>query len=85
MPHLGGDEDLVAWQTRGSDGCTHGGLVGIHRGGVDVPVAKRQRAFDHGLAIFIGHAECAEPQPGDGNTLRLQCVQHVRLLGLPDG
>jgi hypothetical protein len=38
-------------------------------GGVDVPIAKLQRAFDSRLTVAAGHAECTETQSRNRDAL----------------
>ena len=62
---LGRDEDVVAVEARGVDGLPDGGLVAVGRGGVDVPVAREQRAGG-GLSGLLGrHLEDPEAELRD--------------------
>ena len=75
VPDLGGDEELVARDARGSDRSPDGVFVLVHGGSVEMPIAERQRAFDDRLGADAWHAERTEAEPRNGDTLGLNGLQ----------
>src|SRR5438132_9347631 len=69
MPDLGGDEELVPVHAGRRDGRADGGFVVVHRGGVDMSVAERDRTLDDRLGIGSRHPEGAEAEAGNRVTL----------------
>ena len=71
VPDLCRDMQIVASDAgsreRGADGL----LVGIHFGGVDMPVAERERALHRRAAGIALHAEGTEPELGQADALGL--------------
>src|SRR5258708_18595207 len=69
MPDLGGDKELVAVHAGRRDGRADGGLVVVHRSGVDMSVAERDRALDDRLGTGSRHPEGAEAEARNRDTL----------------
>jgi hypothetical protein len=67
--HLGDEEDLLAVYARVSYAAPDLALVGIHLGGVDVPVAQSEGAFDGPDALLTGESPGAQAQRGNFLTL----------------
>ena len=72
VPDLGGDMQILAGDAGGGDRGANGLLVAVHLGGVEMPVAQRQRALDRRAAGIALHAKGAEPEPGQADALGLQ-------------
>ena len=76
-PDLGLDEDLVAGQAGAVDGLADLALVAVRRGGVDVPVAGRERRLD-GCAGLVGRGlEDPEPEGGHLDAVVQGQLHHV--------
>jgi hypothetical protein len=72
VPDFCGDMQVFAGNARGCNRGTHGLLIVIHLGGVEMPVAQRQPAL-HGRAAGIAlHAKGAETKLRQADTLGLQ-------------
>src|ERR1700724_1030029 len=69
MPDLRGDEELVPVYAGRGDGRADGGFVVVHRGGVDMSVAERDRTLDDRLGVGSRHPEGAEAEARYRNTL----------------
>src|ERR1700687_1006994 len=69
MPDLRGDEELVSVHAGRRDGRADGGFVIVHRSGVDMSVAERDRSLDARLGIGSRHPEGAEAEAGNCDTL----------------
>src|SRR5258705_6669559 len=69
MADLGGDKELVAVHAGPRDGRADGGLVVVHRSGVDMSVAERDRALDDRLGTGSRHPEGAEAEARNRDTL----------------
>src|ERR1700694_4006751 len=69
MPDLRGDEELVPVHAGRRDGRADGGFVVVHRGGVDMSVAERDRTLDDRLGVGSRHPEGAEAEARHLNTL----------------
>src|SRR5262245_39636735 len=74
LPHLGGDEHLVARHARGTQALAHLALVVVHLGGVDVAIAEPQRLLDNARAIAPAQVPGAEPDR-----------RYLRAFGLDEG
>ena len=72
VPDLGGDMQVLARDAGGCDRGADGLLIAIHLGGVEMPVAQRQRALDRRAAGIALHAKGAEAELGQADTLGLQ-------------
>lgn len=65
-PELRGDEELFAGDSGGADCASHGGLVLVCGGGIDMPVAGFQCLQDRPLGVLTGrNLEDAEALCGD--------------------
>src|ERR1700688_1205831 len=69
MPDLRGDEELVPVHAGRRDGRADGGFVVVHRGGIDMSVAERNRTLDDRLGVGSRHPEGAEAEARHRNTL----------------
>ncbi len=65
VPELGGDEEVLAGQSRGLDRGTDAFLVAVGRRCVDVAVAGIERLLDHLLGLLGRDLEDAEAKLGD--------------------
>src|SRR5262245_27294902 len=74
LPHLRGDEDLVALDAGGAQALADLALVVVHRGGIDVAVAEPQRLLDHARADAAAQVPGAEP---DERNARAVCLNHL--------
>jgi hypothetical protein len=63
---LAGHEELVATQARRGDGGADAGLVAVHLGGVDVPVADLDGGLHGRLRLGRRHLEDPEAELRDG-------------------
>ena len=64
VPDFCGDMQVLAGNAGGGNRRADRFLIAVHLGGVEMPVAEPQRAFDRGAAGVALHAEGAEPEPG---------------------
>src|SRR5882757_317121 len=69
MPDLGGDEELVPVHAGRRDGRADGGFVVVHRSGIDMSVAERDRTLNDRLGIGSRHPESTEAEARHRNTL----------------
>src|SRR6267142_514918 len=69
MPDLRGDEELVPVHAGRRDGRADSGFVVVHRGGVDMSIAERERTLDDRLGVGSWHPEGAEAEAGNRDTL----------------
>ena len=69
VPDLRGDEELAPAHAGCRDGRAHGSFILVHRRGVDMSVAERDRALDDRLGVSTRHPERAEAKAGDRNAL----------------
>jgi hypothetical protein len=74
VPDFCGDMQILAGNARDGDRSADGLLIAVHLGGVEMPVAQAQRAFDRGAAGLILHAEGAEPEPRQADATSLQIL-----------
>ena len=58
---------VLAGNTGGGNRGADRLLIAVHLGGVEMPVAEPERAFDRGAAGIALHAEGAEPEPGQAD------------------
>ena len=65
---LGGEEDLVARDARGVEGCSDLCLVAVHLRGVDVAVSDVERAANGIVGVFGRDFVGAEAEDWDGGT-----------------
>src|SRR3981189_3357295 len=65
MPDLRGDEELVPVHAGRRDGRADSGFVVVHRGGVDMSIAERDRTLDDRLGVGSWHPEGAEAEAGE--------------------
>ena len=65
VPQLGGDEEVLAGESRGGDRRADALLVAVGGGGVDMAVAGVERLLDHLLGVLGRHLEDAEAELGD--------------------
>ena len=65
---------VLAGDARGGDRGAHGLLIAIHLGGVEMPVAQRQRALHRRAAGIALHAKGAEAELGQADTTSLQIL-----------
>jgi hypothetical protein len=70
-PHLGGDEHLVARHAARPEAGADRLLVVVHRGGVDVAIARFERRADRLGALLAGEPPRAEADGGNGGAIRL--------------
>jgi hypothetical protein len=63
-PELGGDPELLTCDAAGLDGRTHGVLVAVGGGGVEVAVAGLEGGLDRLLGLVVGDLEDAESDDG---------------------
>src|SRR5579871_4276847 len=68
-PDFRGHEHLAAPDTRGAQAFADRGLVVVDLGGIDVPVAKPQRLFDHARAGAAAQVPGAEPEQRDAGAV----------------
>ena len=69
VPYLGGDEEIVPIEPAGRDRLPDTSFIAVHRGGVDMAVARghgRQAGLGHDV---VGHLPDAEPDLGDVSTV----------------
>src|SRR3981189_1704686 len=69
MPDLRGDEELVPIHAARHDSRADGRLVVVHRGGIDMPVAERDRTLDDRLGSCARLPEGAKAETRDRNAL----------------
>jgi hypothetical protein len=65
---LGGDEELLPGDPAVADGLADVGLVPVHRGRVDEPVADVERVANGAVALAPGHLPRAEADERHGRT-----------------
>ena len=68
MPDLGGDKNLAARNTAGSDAIAHFRLVAVHLGGINMAVAQGQGAF-YGVPGFVA------PEPEGSHADLRKCAE----------
>src|SRR5580704_4489055 len=79
---LGGQEDLAARHARSPDAFTHGFLIGVDGGRVDMPIAALQSPLDGLRALISPRGPSAEAEARDRVTSRLNIVhRHLFLRG----
>src|SRR5580693_4954831 len=66
VAQLAGDEDVAPVEARLGDGLAHLGLVAVHLGGVDVPIAGFERGAHGGRRVLRLDLEDAEAELRDG-------------------
>src|SRR4029450_13558035 len=69
-PHLGGQKDLVARHARSAYALPYIGLVAVHRGRIDVPIADPQRLAHHAGGGVASELPGAEPDDRDACAVR---------------
>ena len=63
---------ILARDPGGGNRRADGVFVGVHFGGVDMPVTETERALDRRAADIALHAKGAEPKPRQADALGLQ-------------
>jgi hypothetical protein len=73
-PYLGGDEDFLARDPRGTQPLPHLAFVVVKLGGVDVPVAEPQRLLDDARTGAPAQFPGAEADQRDARAVRFDDV-----------
>jgi len=69
LPHLGGDEHVLARNREGAQAFAHLALVAVHFRGVEVAIAEPQRLLHHLLASAPAQVPGAETDGRDARAV----------------
>src|SRR6516165_4219758 len=76
LPHLGGDEDVLAFDAGRAQPLPDFALIAIHLGGVDMAIAKPQRLLDDTRTRPPAQVPRAETDRGNARAVRLDIGRH---------